>query len=62
MKADPAGAAARGVVSESPAGYVAMVCVYLYGFIYYTTWQGMSSSIDRTNPFLSQLGSVSNEV
>lgn len=31
MKADPAGAAAKGVVSQSGAGYFAMVCVYLVG-------------------------------
>lgn len=31
MRADPAEAAARGDVSQSGAGYFAMVCVYLYG-------------------------------
>lgn len=31
MRADPAGAAARGDVSQSGAGYFAMACVYLYG-------------------------------
>lgn len=31
MKADPAGAAARGQVAQSASGYFAMVCVYLYG-------------------------------
>ena len=29
MRADPASAAAKGVVSQSGAGYLAMVCVYL---------------------------------
>lgn len=42
MRADPAGAAARGEVSQSGAGYFAMVCVYLYGFIYCATWQGIT--------------------
>lgn len=42
MRADPAGAAARGQVSQSGAGYFAMVCVYLYGFIYCATWQGIT--------------------
>ena len=45
IKADPAGAAANGILSQIPAGYVAMVCVDLYGFIYCATSQGMSSSI-----------------
>jgi hypothetical protein len=42
MKADPATAAAAGQVSQSGAGYFAMVCVYLYGFIYCMTWQGIT--------------------
>ncbi|KAH7333406.1 general substrate transporter [Rhexocercosporidium sp. MPI-PUGE-AT-0058] len=42
MRADPAGAAAKGVVSQTGAGYFAMVCVYLYGFIYCMTWQGIT--------------------
>ena len=42
MKSDPAGAAARGVVKQTGAGYFAMVCVYLYGFIYCMTWQGIT--------------------
>ncbi|KFY70139.1 hypothetical protein V499_09425 [Pseudogymnoascus sp. VKM F-103] len=42
FKADPATAAASGHVSQSAAGYIAMVCVYLYGFIYCATWQGIT--------------------
>lgn len=42
MRADPAGAAARGEVARSGAGYFAMVCVYLYGFVYCATWQGIT--------------------
>ena len=42
LQADPAGAAARGVVTRDGAGYFAMVCVYLYGFIYCATWQGIT--------------------
>jgi len=39
---DPTAAAKRGDVSRSGAGYFAMVCVYLYGFIYCATWQGIT--------------------
>lgn len=39
---DPAAAAKRGDVKRSGAGYFAMVCVYLYGFIYCATWQGIT--------------------
>lgn len=42
LQADPAGAAARGDVSRDGWGYLAMVCVYLYGFIYCATWQGIT--------------------
>lgn len=42
MKADPTAAAADGVVSQNGWGYLAMVCVYLYGFIYCATWQGIT--------------------
>ncbi|KAI5796437.1 general substrate transporter [Geopyxis carbonaria] len=42
MRADPAAAAAAGQTTRSPAGYIAMVCVYLYGFIYCMTWQGIT--------------------
>lgn len=42
MRADPASAAARGEVARSGAGYFAIVCVYLYGFIYCATWQGIT--------------------
>lgn len=42
MLKDPAAAAARGEVTRSAAGYVAIACVYLYGFIYCATWQGIT--------------------
>ncbi|EON69551.1 hypothetical protein W97_08811 [Coniosporium apollinis CBS 100218] len=42
FKADPAGAAARGDTSRNGWGYLAMVCVYLYGLIYCATWQGIT--------------------
>ena len=42
MRADPAGAAARGQLNRDGAGYLAMVCVYLYGLIYCATWQGIT--------------------
>lgn len=42
FKADPATAAAAGDVSRNGWGYLAMVCVYLYGFIYCATWQGIT--------------------
>lgn len=46
FRADPAAAAAAaassGAVNQSGAGYFAMVCVYLYGFIYCATWQGIT--------------------
>ncbi|PSK55434.1 Hexose transporter 2 [Elsinoe australis] len=42
FKADPATAAAQGAVTRDGWGYLAMVCVYLYGFIYCATWQGIT--------------------
>lgn len=33
MKADPARAAAQGEFTRSGWGYLAMVCVYLYGMV-----------------------------
>ena len=42
MKADPAAAAAAGVVSRDGWGYLAMVCVYVNGFIICATWQGIT--------------------
>lgn len=42
MKADPAGAALRGVVSRNGWGYLAMVCVYLNAFVICATWQGIT--------------------
>ncbi|KAH8154798.1 uncharacterized protein LAJ45_01329 [Morchella importuna] len=40
MKADPETAAAEGRFTQSGWGYLAMVCVYLYGLVYCMTWQG----------------------
>jgi len=42
FKADPATASADGVMQQTGWGYLAMVCVYLYGFIYCATWQGIT--------------------
>ncbi|KAJ6438477.1 sugar transporter [Purpureocillium lavendulum] len=42
MKADPEAAAARGDLTRDGWGYLAMVCVYLYGLIYCATWQGIT--------------------
>ncbi|KAJ8097181.1 putative quinate permease protein [Lipomyces tetrasporus] len=42
LRADPTGAAARGDTSRDAWGYLAMVCVYLYGLIYCATWQGIT--------------------
>ncbi|CRK24561.1 hypothetical protein BN1723_013355 [Verticillium longisporum] len=42
MRADPAGAAAAGVVNRDAWGYLAMVCVYVNGFIICATWQGIT--------------------
>ncbi|KAK6363009.1 hypothetical protein TWF730_000458 [Orbilia blumenaviensis] len=42
FKNDPTAAAARGDVARSGWGYLAMVCVYLYGLIYCATWQGIT--------------------
>ena len=42
MKADPAGAALRGIVNRDGWGYLAMVCVYLNAFIICATWQGIT--------------------
>ncbi|KAJ6259828.1 Quinate permease [Drechslerella dactyloides] len=41
-KNDPTSASARGDVARSGWGYLAMVCVYLYGLIYCATWQGIT--------------------
>jgi hypothetical protein len=38
--ADPATKAAAGQYTRNGWGYLAMVCVYLYGLIYCMTWQG----------------------
>ncbi|KAL3424468.1 quinate permease [Phlyctema vagabunda] len=42
MRADPTRTAAEGDIKQTGAGYFAMVCVYLYGFIYCMTWQGIT--------------------
>ncbi|KAK1224675.1 hypothetical protein PQX77_012421 [Marasmius sp. AFHP31] len=42
MRSDPAGAAARGEVSRDGWGYLAIVCVYVNGFIICATWQGIT--------------------
>jgi hypothetical protein len=42
MRADPAGAALQGVINRDGWGYLAMVCVYLNGFIICATWQGIT--------------------
>ncbi|CEJ93286.1 Putative Quinate permease [[Torrubiella] hemipterigena] len=42
MKADPTRNAAAGNIDQNGWGYLAMVCVYLYGFIYCATWQGIT--------------------
>lgn len=42
MRADPAAAAATGAVNRDFWGYLAMVCVYLNGFIICATWQGIT--------------------
>lgn len=42
MRANPASNNAEGAVSQDAWGYLAMVCVYLYGFIYCATWQGIT--------------------
>ncbi|KAH7071806.1 quinate permease [Paraphoma chrysanthemicola] len=42
MKADPAGAALRGVVNRDGWGYLAMVAVYVNAFIICATWQGIT--------------------
>lgn len=42
MRADPAAAAARGVVTRDGWGYLAMVCVYVNAFIICATWQGIT--------------------
>ncbi|KAK1981149.1 quinate permease [Colletotrichum cereale] len=42
MKADPASQAAAGNTDRSAWGYIAMLCVYLYGLIYCATWQGIT--------------------
>ncbi|KAG8770430.1 hypothetical protein FRC12_004266 [Ceratobasidium sp. 428] len=40
--ADPATKAAAGEYTRNGWGYLAMVCVYLYGLIYCMTWQGIT--------------------
>ncbi|TQN66058.1 Quinate permease [Colletotrichum shisoi] len=42
FQADPSGQAAAGNVDRNAWGYIAMVCVYLYGLIYCATWQGIT--------------------
>lgn len=42
MKADPAAAAAAGVVTRDAGGYFAIVCVYLNAVIICATWQGIT--------------------
>lgn len=42
LKADPERNAATGAVTSSGWGYLAMVCVYLYGVIYCASWQGIT--------------------
>lgn len=42
MKNDPEAAAKAGVTQMSGWGYLAIVCVYLYGVIYCATWQGIT--------------------
>lgn len=36
---DPTGTSQRGDTVQDAWGYIAMVCVYLYGLIYCATWQ-----------------------
>ncbi|KAK8859324.1 quinate permease [Apiospora arundinis] len=42
MRADPEAAAAAGQVTRDGWGYLAMVCVYVNGFIICATWQGIT--------------------
>jgi sugar porter (SP) family MFS transporter len=42
MRNDPVAAAKAGGVTQNGWGYLAMVCVYLYGLIYCATWQGIT--------------------
>ncbi|KAF3922749.1 hypothetical protein ABW21_db0208184 [Orbilia brochopaga] len=42
FKNDPTAAAARGDVARTGWGYLAIICVYLYGLIYCATWQGIT--------------------
>ncbi|WYZ39877.1 hypothetical protein EsH8_IV_000218 [Colletotrichum jinshuiense] len=42
MRADPAKAAAAGVVTRDGWGYLAMACVYINGIIICATWQGIT--------------------
>lgn len=42
FKANPMEKVAAGEMNRSGAGYFAMVCVYLYGFIFCATWQGIT--------------------
>ncbi|KAH8761211.1 sugar transporter [Diaporthe sp. PMI_573] len=42
MRNDPEAAAKAGVTQMSGWGYLAIVCVYLYGVIYCATWQGIT--------------------
>jgi hypothetical protein len=42
FRARPMEAVAAGNTTRDAAGYVAMACVYLYGFIFCATWQGIT--------------------
>ncbi|KAL2823867.1 general substrate transporter [Aspergillus cavernicola] len=42
LRSDPTGTAERGDTVQNAWGYIAMVCVYLYGLIYCATWQGIT--------------------
>ncbi|KAG8772849.1 hypothetical protein FRC12_002862 [Ceratobasidium sp. 428] len=49
--ADPATKAAAGEYTRNGWGYLAMVCVYLYGLIYCMTWQGGACTFNRITVF-----------
>ncbi|KAK1982934.1 general substrate transporter [Colletotrichum cereale] len=42
MRADPARAAAEGLINRDGWGYLAMACVYINGVIICATWQGIT--------------------
>lgn len=42
LRADPAAAAAAGIINRDGWGYLAMVAVYVNGFIICATWQGIT--------------------